>query len=381
MKWAKNILSSRKANAAQSCEKDSAEPLESSGEISSPGIPINLDNQEHITQEELDVSTLTSSTHWKEKTIESSASNTKLNAIIFLLSLQFILYAFPYALSVYEFLKNHSIQTNISTQQKNKDKAGTTKNLTLDSTENIELNSAKTIAKIIVSEGSRDKSGTGFIFERSQLSKDKYRYYLLTTKHTFDTFDLSKDKTSLTIVTPKEKCKGQIVSPSSKEWGKDHQERLSKYDIEFIKGKDLQIVFCNSIHEYSTVTISEHTPIKVWDSIYMRGYPCPTTGGCSDKNQSQFMQSRIGEMHLLPAGSTLVGGYSIPYIDGVNPGTSGSPVINGYGEVIAVNGRDRRAEGTDEFYRLSDGTRIDEPTRNRMEFFSWGVDIRKFKKK
>jgi S1-C subfamily serine protease len=83
----------------------------------------------------------------------------------------------------------------------------------------------------------------------------------------------------------------------------------------------------------------------------------------------------------LPIGYTLVGGYSIPYIDGVDPGTSGSPVINGYGEVIAVNGRDRRAEGTDVFYRLSSGTNVDEATKKRMEFFSWGIDIRKFKKK
>jgi S1-C subfamily serine protease len=316
----------------------------------------------------------------QERLINSNEQRQGFRSDIIIISLLIIILTKPYIKKIHEIIQENmalrymnqkdSISNNKEVRKKISEK--------IISVETIESESKKNTVKVIASEREISSSGTGFIFEKSKLTTKTHRYYLLTAKHTFENRNLQR--LSLTIATSQEKQRGELVDTSKEDQIKMHKKFLSKYNLEFVRDKDIQIVYFESNKEYTPVNISSRSDIRPWDKVYIRGYPCET-GNCSDKQQSKFVKSNIGKTDLIPVGFTLFQGYSVPYMDGVEPGTSGSPVINEYGEVIAVNGLDRRAEGFySKPYSLSNnGGEVSKEKKELMEMFSWGIDIRKFR--
>lgn len=335
------------------------------------GTPIEVDSY----SEDNEISTNKDYVEYKEGTqLQRFRSDI---VIIFLL---IIILTKPYIKQIYEI-----VHENITSRYMNqKDSISSNNELKKQtggqsvSAETIESDSKKNTVKVIVSEKEIFSGGTGFIFEKFKSTSKNHRYYLLTAKHTFE--KRNSKRLSLTIITSQEKQRGKLVDINEDEQINSHRKALSKYNLKFVRGKDIQIAYFESSKEYTPVNISSRPDIKLWDKVYIRGYPCEA-GNCSDKQQSKFIKSTIGKIDLVPIGFTLSQGYSIPYMDGVEPGTSGSPVINEYGEVIAVNGLDRRAEGFySKPYQLSNnGGEVSKEKKELMEIFSWGIDIRKFK--
>jgi S1-C subfamily serine protease len=340
------------------------------------GTPVEIDGD----SEDNHVFTVDSVEQKQEQLINNNKQLQSFRSDIIIIFLLIIILAKPYIKKTYEF-----VQRNIALRYTNqKDSISNNRELKkqtskkIISAETIESESKKNTVKVIVSEREISSNGTGFIFEKSKLAPKIHRYYLLTAKHTFENYNLQR--LSLTIVTSHEKKRGELVDVSKEDQVKIHKEFLSKYNLEFVRDKDIQIVYFESNKEYTPVNISSRSNIRPWDKVYIRGYPCEI-GNCSDKQQSKFIKSNIGKIDLIPVGFTLSQGYSVPYMDGVEPGTSGSPVINDSGEVIAVNGLDRRAEGFySKPYSLSNnGGEVSKEKKELMEMFSWGINIQKFK--
>jgi hypothetical protein len=305
-----------------------------------------------------------------------SILSDKSNWILLLLFINLIQ---PYFGTIYDFTMTISPShfTNKKTMGQGKNitqRQPSTKSL---SSGIIETLSKKMTVKVVAFENEKTDSGTGFIFEKHKVDAKKFRYYILTVKHISNRYN--QNSLSLSVITSQEKQEGRIFNHSNEEQKKKYLQDLSKYDLKFIQDKDLQIIYFESDKEYTAATLSGYDEIRPWDKVYIRGYSCENEH-CSDNKQSKFIKSRIGKIDLLPANFTLVNGYSIPYIDGVESGTSGSPVFNEYGEVIAVNGIDRHAQGLNNPYLFNDNSEVNKETKEIMNFFSWGIDIRKFKK-
>jgi Trypsin-like peptidase domain len=317
----------------------------------------------------------------KEQSIKNRIQLQRFRSDIIIIFLLITILTKPYIKKIHEIVQESMASYHVNQKDKisnNNKELKKQMGGQLISVETIESDSKKNTVKVIASEKEIYSSGTGFIFEKSSTATKSHRYYFLTSKHTFEIRNLKR--LSLTVITSQERQRGELVDVSKDEQIKIHKKALTKYNLEFVRDKDIQIAYFESNKEYTPVNISNRTDIKLWDKVYIRGYPCEA-GNCSDKQQSKFIKSNIGKLDLIPAGFTLFQGYSIPYMNGVEPGTSGSPVINEYGEVIAVNGLDRRAEGFySKPYSLSNnGGEVSKEKKELMEIFSWGIDIRKFK--
>ncbi|MFM6159026.1 MAG: hypothetical protein ACKPE3_39610, partial [Sphaerospermopsis kisseleviana] len=83
---------------------------------------------------------------------------------------------------------------------------------------------------------------------------------------------------------------------------------------------------------------------------------------------------------LLSPGQTLIGGYRIGYDNDTSIGSSGGPVLNNLGEVVAVNGKGKSITqplfgNAPDPYKFTDNTEPDPNTKRFIRYFAWGIPI------
>lgn len=98
-------------------------------------------------------------------------------------------------------------------------------------------------------------------------------------------------------------------------------------DLALIQTKDKQVRFGTYIFDFKA--LSKHNELKLGDKLYMIGY----NAGFDLAHTSEGIRAQItsGEISQFPTSTRVL--YSIP----VMPGSSGSPVMNEQGKLVAIN--------------------------------------------
>ncbi|MBW4620210.1 MAG: serine protease [Cyanosarcina radialis HA8281-LM2] len=134
---------------------------------------------------------------------------------------------------------------------------------------------------------------------------------------------------------------------------------------------DLAMLQFRSPNNYQIAILGNSAGLKVGEPVYASGFP-------ADANTSQdsgfnFTTGQISEL----LGRSMRGGYQIGYSNDIAKGMSGGPVLNRYGQVIAINGK-HKFPLWGNTYIFKDGSTPAAESRQTMDYSSWAIPMEAF---
>ncbi len=136
-------------------------------------------------------------------------------------------------------------------------------------------------------------------------------------------------------------------------------------------GNDLALLQFRSANNYNIATLGNSANLTLGAETFAAGFP-------ADGNQSQdkgFVFTTGKVSFLLP--QPFLDGYQVGYTNDIFKGMSGGPVLNYYGEVIAINGRHKYPLWGNN-YIFKDGSTPVLQVRKQMDESSWAIPIQTF---
>ena len=160
------------------------------------------------------------------------------------------------------------------------------------------------IARQVVVKIQGDTSGSGFIFD-----KQGNTYSVMTSKHVV--YDFSK---RYEIETPS----GNVYVASSITW---------------LPGLDVAVLSFESNRRYRVAEVGNSDAVDEATTVYVAGW-AESVQGTNDNHSYVFMEGQVVNVVQNPQK-----GYALIYDSPLIPGTSGGPVFDEDGRVVAVHGR------------------------------------------
>jgi hypothetical protein len=136
-------------------------------------------------------------------------------------------------------------------------------------------------------------------------------------------------------------------------------------------GDDLGILQFSSPNNYQIATLGNSAALAMGEPVYASGFPAEAN--TADNSGFSFTTGEIAE--LLPR--SMRGGYQIGYSNDIVKGMSGGPVLNRYGQVIAINGKNKFPLWGNT-YIFKDGSMPMLEARQKMDYSSWAIPIQTF---
>ncbi|MEC4895017.1 MAG: tetratricopeptide repeat protein, partial [Oscillatoria sp. PMC 1050.18] len=143
--------------------------------------------------------------------------------------------------------------------------------------------------------------------------------------------------------------------------GKIHSVQLISIDNE--QEDDVAVLQFEAEEDYQLAdltTVEDSSEKKL--EILAAGFP-------DGSEKISFSNGKVEELLEKP----IAGGYLIGYTSEIQPGMSGGPVLNTYGEVIGINGIS--AYPLVPNYRYSDGSEPTKAQQTQMESLNWGIPV------
>ncbi|QDL10262.1 serine protease [Brasilonema octagenarum UFV-E1] len=141
----------------------------------------------------------------------------------------------------------------------------------------------------------------------------------------------------------------------------------------YFKNNDLAVLqFRSPKVSYAIASIGSASSLNVGNEVFAAGFPFDF-----DTNQDQGFVFKTGKVSLILK-KALEGGYQIGYTNDLQKGMSGGPLLNRFGEVVAINGMHAEPLWGNP-YVYQDGTQPEQPLRERMSKSSWGIPIETWK--
>jgi hypothetical protein len=206
-------------------------------------------------------------------------------------------------------------------------------------------------------------SGSGFIVQKTKIpnqskpDKQLYQYQILTNNHVINNL--------------KGKYKIQIMDKNT--YSASIVEKIDFQD------NDLGLLAFNSFEVYQVARLGNSSNLQPEDKVFVAGFP----GQSSSCGKAQFtVKPGIVaplDLLLLPS-QTLIGGYRIGYDNDTSIGSSGGPVLNNSGQVVAVNGKGKSITkplfgNAPDPYKFTDNTEPDPNIKRFMRYFAWGIPV------
>jgi hypothetical protein len=145
----------------------------------------------------------------------------------------------------------------------------------------------------------------------------------------------------------------------------------------FGKDYDLKLLSFSSYSLYKSIQLSTSFDLLKNQELLVSGFPCDNSL-CQGVGQIEFIPARFSEKPEKP----LQNGYQIGFTGKTKPGTSGGPILNRLGQLVAINGLGNSAHGVfkavDEQYQYFDGSDSSEMDKKKWKKLSWGISVDKF---
>lgn len=151
-----------------------------------------------------------------------------------------------------------------------------------------------------------------------------------------------------------------------------------------LEDNDLGLLQFRSATTYQVASLGAASALKEGESVFAAGFPFrywrdePPTAPSPTFSQEKLegFVFRTGKVFGV-LDKALEGGYRVGYTNQIDKGMSGGPLLNGEGEVVAVNGI--HAEPLwGQPYIYKDGSQPSQPEKDRMSRYSWGIPIETF---
>ncbi|NJM72713.1 MAG: trypsin-like peptidase domain-containing protein [Scytonema sp. RU_4_4] len=147
----------------------------------------------------------------------------------------------------------------------------------------------------------------------------------------------------------------------------------SKNSPPYFKDNDLAVLqFRSPKVSYVVASVGSASNLNVGHEVFAAGFPFDF-----DTNQDQGFVFKTGKVSLILK-KALEGGYRIGYTNDLQKGMSGGPLLNRFGEVVAINGMHAEPLWGNP-YVYQDGTEPEQPLREKMSKSSWGIPIETFR--
>ncbi|MBW4631920.1 MAG: serine protease [Iphinoe sp. HA4291-MV1] len=141
----------------------------------------------------------------------------------------------------------------------------------------------------------------------------------------------------------------------------------------YFKDNDLAVLqFRSPKVNYAVASLGSASSLNVGNEVFAAGFPFDF-----DRNQDQGFVFKTGKISLILK-KALEGGYRIGYTNDLQKGMSGGPLLNRFGEVVAINGMHAEPLWGNP-YVYQDGTEPEQPLREKMSKSSWGIPIETWK--
>ena len=131
-------------------------------------------------------------------------------------------------------------------------------------------------------------------------------------------------------------------------------------------GDDLAMLQFRSPNNYQIATLGNSASLTMGEPVYASGFP-------ADAKEFTFTTGQISQL----LGRSMRGGYQIGYSNDVAKGMSGGPVLNRYGQIIAINGK-HKFPLWGNTYIFKDGSTPAAESRQTMDYSSWAIPIETF---
>lgn len=146
--------------------------------------------------------------------------------------------------------------------------------------------------------------------------------------------------------------------------------------------QDLALIQFSSCQTYKVAAIGNSDTLLVGDLVYASGFPnwrfINSTTLQETRNWGlKAFQLTKGKVGMLPS-QPLQQGYQLGYTNQVEPGMSGGPVINQYGQVVGINGGLKYPPQGIIAFIFADGTMPSESIFQQMESLSWAIPAATF---
>jgi S1-C subfamily serine protease len=152
--------------------------------------------------------------------------------------------------------------------------------------------------------------------------------------------------------------------------GRVHQ--ASRYKAANFSNKDLALLqFSSDKPSYTLAILGVSAQIMVGEDVFAAGFPFEE-GAKQDKG-FQFTSGKVA----LVSDQILEEGYQIGYTNKIVVGMSGGPVLNSWGELVAINGMHAYPLWGDP-YIYENGEQPCLPLRQRMRELSWSIPVDTF---
>lgn len=151
-----------------------------------------------------------------------------------------------------------------------------------------------------------------------------------------------------------------------------------------LEDNDLGLLEFRSATDYQVASLGAVSELKEGDSVFAAGFPfqywreerptAPSPPFSQEKLEGFVFRSGKVSGVLDKA---LEGGYRVGYTNLIDKGMSGGPLLNGEGEVVAVNGMHAEPLWGDP-YIYKDGSQPSRSEKDRMSRYSWGIPMETF---
>lgn len=172
---------------------------------------------------------------------------------------------------------------------------------------------------------------------------------------------VTKAGTTYTVVTNDHVIASQENIRLATADGKIHSAQLLTIDNE--QEDDVAVLQFEAEEDYQLAdftTVEDSSEKKL--EILAAGFP-------DGSEKISFSNGKVEKLLEKP----IAGGYLIGYTSEIQPGMSGGPVLNSYGEVIGINGIS--AYPLVPNYRYSDGSEPSQAEEAEMERLNWGIPV------
>jgi S1-C subfamily serine protease len=148
-----------------------------------------------------------------------------------------------------------------------------------------------------------------------------------------------------------------------------------------ITNRDLAVLIFTSSIEYQPAKIGNSQQLKSGDPVYAGGFPAQActmlSPNTAEKNRifPCIYNFNLSEGTIFQRlNKELAGGYQIGYTNNIQKGMSGGPLIDRYGNLVAINGVHSSPlwEGG---WTYADGSPVAEPLQSTLDRYSWGIPI------
>jgi len=148
--------------------------------------------------------------------------------------------------------------------------------------------------------------------------------------------------------------------------------------------QDLALVQFTSDRAYQVVAIGDSDALSIGEPVYAAGFPNwrLLSSNTLEETQSwgpKALQVTAGQVGMI-LGKPLQQGYQLGYTNQIEPGMSGGPVLNQYGQLIAINGGLKYPLQGIIAFIFADGSLPSGTLFQQMETLSWAIPIATFQR-